>query len=118
MHDFSNKKLKELYPDLKFISHFIRKILDLLYAGHYCILIAERIKCFMVLLSFSLVAKCEGHFTTQNGIRDFRDFRNPKNSYQDFRISRQICQGFPDFEGFPRDFLRISKVFKGVKNNR
>ena len=29
VHDFSNKKLKKLYPDLKFISHFIRNISDL-----------------------------------------------------------------------------------------
>ena len=26
---FSNKKLKKIYPDLKFISHFIRNISDL-----------------------------------------------------------------------------------------
>ena len=38
----------------------------------------------------------------------------PTIFYQDFRISRKICQGFPDFEGFPRDFLSVSKVFKGV----
>ena len=41
-YDFSNKKLKKLYPDLKFISHFIRNLSDLklkmlfLIAGHYC----------------------------------------------------------------------------------
>ena len=29
VHDFSNKKLKKLYPDLKFISHFTRNTLDL-----------------------------------------------------------------------------------------
>ena len=40
--NFSDKKLKKLYPDWKFISHFIRNTSDLklkccfLYAGHYC----------------------------------------------------------------------------------
>ena len=29
VHDFSNKKLKKLYPDFKFISHFIRNTSDL-----------------------------------------------------------------------------------------
>ena len=29
VHKFSNKRLKELYPDLKFISHFIRNTSDL-----------------------------------------------------------------------------------------
>ena len=29
VHDFSNKKLKKLYPDLKFLYHFIRNISDL-----------------------------------------------------------------------------------------
>ena len=29
VHDFSNKKREKLYPDLKFISHFIRNTSDL-----------------------------------------------------------------------------------------
>ena len=29
VHDFSNKKLKKLYPDLKFIPHFIRNTTEL-----------------------------------------------------------------------------------------
>ena len=29
VHDFSNKKLKKLYPDLNFVSHFTRNKSDL-----------------------------------------------------------------------------------------
>ena len=29
MHDFSNEKLKKIYPDLKFISHFMRNTAEL-----------------------------------------------------------------------------------------
>ena len=51
VHKFSDKKVKKLYPDLNFKSHFIRNTADLklktlfLYAGHYCIPLADLTIC-------------------------------------------------------------------------
>ena len=60
----------------------------------------------------------EGHFTTQNSVRDFPDFGNPKKNWPGFRDFVQIWQRFPDFRkclsrisGFPG----ISKTFKSTK---
>ena len=60
----------------------------------------------------------EGHFTTQNSVRDFPDFGNPKKNWPGFRDFVQIWQRFPDFRKFLSrisGFPGISKTFKSTK---
>ena len=64
------------------------------------------------------VSSNEGHFTTQNSVRDFPDFGNPKKNWPGFRDFVQIWQRFPDFRKFLSrisGFPGISKTFKSTK---
>ena len=64
------------------------------------------------------IVKAEGHFTTQNSVRDFPDFGNPKKNWPGFRDFVQIWQRFPDFRKFLSrisGFPGISKTFKSTK---
>lgn len=63
----------------------------------------EELKRFPGFPKFQIVLPGFPDFQTDlSGISGFLD-----RFVRDFGISRQICQGFPDFEGF-------SKKFKGV----